>query len=151
MELKLLNMANEEEIKLINKDAFYAPPWNDRWNDEDVFHKYIEDIIDNKNSLSFGIYEGNELVGIALGRMKHWFDGIEYCIDDFCIKTSRQGQGFGSKLIAYIKNFAFQHGFKRISLLTDKSASAYNFYKKNQLEEATERVCFYYTTVQKDQ
>lgn len=141
MDFKQLTLKNEEEIKGVIRDAFSAPPWNDRWDNEEVFHQYLQDVIDNKNSLSLGVLVHQELVGIALGRLKHWFDGIEYCIDDFCIRTSWQGEGIGSKFLSYIKEYARQQGFKQVSLCTKRSAAAYGFYKKNEFKEPADRVC----------
>ena len=64
MEIRQLNMQNEKEIMEIIKDAFAVDPWYDNWDDEEIFHLYILDVIGNVNSLALGLYEGNELVGV---------------------------------------------------------------------------------------
>ena len=63
MELKLLSMADENEIMAIIEDAFAAPPWCDDWRDREVFHKYVTDIAGAPNSLTLGLYDGGELEG----------------------------------------------------------------------------------------
>lgn len=126
----------------IIKQAFYAEPFNDRWDDEEVFKHYISDIMDNKNSLALGMFDGDNLIALALGRLKHWFYGIEYCIDDLCVKNEFQGRGAGSELIKLIRSYAAENGFVKISLKTDRRAPAYHFYKKNGFCENVNEVYY---------
>lgn len=140
MQLKTLSSENKKEVMEIIKEAFAAEPWNDNWDDIDIFNKYITDITENANSLSLGIFDGGILAGLALGRLKHWFYGIEYCIDDLCIKTAYQGKGTGSEFIGLLKEYAEKHDFSKISLKTSKKASAYHFYQKNGFTESEDDV-----------
>lgn len=145
MMLKVLGMAHEQAVKGLIRDAFSAEPWCDRWEDEDVFHSYILDVMGNQNSLALGLFSEDVLIGISLGRLRHWYNGIEYCIDDLCIASEHQGQGFGSLWIQLIRNYACQHGFRNISLQTKRNAPAYHFYQKTGFEEQEDRVCFLWT------
>ena len=90
MMLKVLGMAHEQAVKGLIRDAFSAEPWCDRWEDEDVFHSYILDVMGNQNSLALGLFSEDVLIGISLGRLRHWYNGIEYCIDEpvHCLRTS---------------------------------------------------------------
>lgn len=142
MMLKVLGMAHEQAVKGLIRDAFSAEPWCDRWEDKDVFHSYILDVMGNQNSLALGLFSEDVLIGISLGRLRHWYNGIEYCIDDLCIASEHQGQGFGSLWIQLIRNYACQHGFRNISLQTKRNAPAYHFYQKTGFEEQEDRVCF---------
>lgn len=144
MEFRKLDMSYEEEIKDVIKDAFSIEPWNDNWDDDDIFHEYLLDLAGNRNSLVFGLYDEGQLKGVCLGRLKHWFDGIEYCIDDFGIKTDCQGRGFGAKLFDHVYEYAKANDFKGVGLWTEKSAQAYYFYKKIGFVESEEWVCFEY-------
>lgn len=56
MMLKVLGMAHEQAVKGLIRDAFSAEPWCDRWEDEDVFHSYILDVMGNQNSLALGLF-----------------------------------------------------------------------------------------------
>ena len=75
MELKKLSLKNIEQIKTVILDAFTGEPWNDNWRDLERFHQYILDVMDNKNSLSLGLIDNGQIVGVALGRIKHWYTG----------------------------------------------------------------------------
>ena len=77
-----LTMADEGDIFAAVRAAFAAPPWNEAWERAD-FHRYLQDILGNENSLGFGLFEGGQLAALALGRLKHWPRGVEYDIDDF--------------------------------------------------------------------
>ena len=140
LRLGVLDTSYELEIQAIIKDAFAVQPWNDRWDDIDVFHLYIRDIIGNTNSLALGLFDQEELIGLSLGRLKHWFDGIEYCIDDLCVKSAYQGKGIGSRWLQMIKAHAQSNGYKEISLRTNRTAPAYRFYLKNGFQELDECV-----------
>lgn len=143
MEVKKICTDNIEEIKFIIKDTFSREPWNDNWTDEQQFHSYILDLIDNKNSLSLGLYDDeNNLVGVSLGRIKHWYAGTEYWIDDLAILPSVQGRGYGSQFIDMIENFIKKLDITGIVLFTEKDIPAYNLYIKKAFKEKEERVFF---------
>lgn len=141
MELRQLTMADEREIQRVIHAAFAAEPWNDCWQEDEVFHHYVEDLVDNQNSLALGLEDGGELAGLALGRLKHWFDGVEYCVDDLCVMPGRQGKGIGSELLRQMEAYGRRHGIARITLRTDRTAPAYQFYRKNGFQELAHKVC----------
>ncbi len=39
---------------------------------------YIDDMIGQGYSLAYGLYDGDELIGMSLGYIKHWYTGTEY-------------------------------------------------------------------------
>lgn len=139
--LKELSVNDEKEITAIIKNAFAAPPWNDKWTTEQL-HTYFLDIAGNANSLVLGFYSEDILAGVSVGRIKHWFDGAEYCIDDLCVAPAMQGKGIGSAFLSEIASYAQQHNFKEVSLWTEKCTVAYKFYKKNGWTESEEWVRF---------
>lgn len=142
MKLKKLHINNIEEIKFIIKETFSEEPWNDDWHDAKQFHSYILDLTDNKNSLSLGLYDNNELIGVSLGRIKHWYTGNEYWIDDLAILPKVQGNGCGSTFIKLIEQYSKENGINNIVLFTEKNIPAYGFYIKNGFEEHAQRVFF---------
>lgn len=144
MLLKVLTPTENEDIAHIIKEAFASQPWNDDWTEHETLMQYVTDITENANSLPLGLYNGHELVGLALGRLKHWFNGIEYCIDDFCIKPDYQGKGAGSEFMKLIKEYCAKEKFAKISLKTSKKAAAYGFYVKNGFKEQHDDVFFEY-------
>ena len=112
-------------------DVFTNEPWNDDWSDKDQLHNYILDLTGQSYSLTLGLFEGEEMVGLSMGYIKHWFRGTEYMIDEFCISRTRQHQGLGTKFMQEIEKYIKSIGLKQIFLQTDRNVPAYEFYKKN--------------------
>ncbi len=58
--------------------------------------------------------------------------GMVLLMEDFIIHPAHRGQGYGSRLVSEVENFARQKGFKRITLLTDKiSAESQRFFQRH--------------------
>ena len=62
--------------------------------------------------MTFGLFENDIMVGLAMGEIKHWYEGTEYFIHELCIKTDEQGRGLGAKFIVQIKKFAKNNSIK---------------------------------------
>lgn len=77
-----------------------------------------------ENSLCFGVYEGVLQVGFA--RVITDYATFGYVADVFIIPT-KQKQGLGKKLMAYIMDFPKLRGLRRWHLLT---LDAQNLYKR---------------------
>ena len=117
-------------VKAFFADVFTNEPWNDDWSDKDQLHNYILDLTGQSYSLTLGLFEGEEMVGLSMGYIKHWFRGTEYMIDEFCISRTRQHQGLGTKFMQEIEKYIKSIGLKQIFLQTDRNVPAYEFYKK---------------------
>ena len=141
-EIKILQLSDLKEIKELFQSVFSSPPWNDDWSDEEQLENYILDLIDIKTAISFGLYKENNLIGISLGHIKHWYEGTEYYIDELCIKTGKQGCGYGLRFLELIEAYLKQQGVKHIFLLTERDVDAYEFYKRNNYRELTNNVAF---------
>ncbi len=141
-ELRQIGLNEKETIKTLFQSVFMFDPWNDDWSDELQLDKYIIELIGQSNSLTYGLYEGDELIGFSLGFIKHWFSGTEYVIDEFCIKKEKQGLGAGSFFMSEIEKSIKEKGLVHIFLQTDSEVPAYNFYKKNGFVELKTHVSF---------
>ena len=133
--LKRLSIEDKEAITNIFTGVFTKEPWNDDWSDKNQLDMYINDLIGQGYSLTYGLFDDDELIGIAMGYIKHWYSGTEYIINELCIKTDRQGKGAGSFFVTEIEKAIKELGVKQIFLLTDSNVPAYNFYKKNGFNE----------------
>ena len=142
MELKRLSINDKEAIKELFTGVFTGEPWNDDWSDSKQLDCYIDDLCGQSYSLTYGLFEGGELIGLSMGYIKHWYTGTEYIIDELCIKTDRQGTGAGTFFLTEIEKTIKEMGLKQIFLLTDRDMPAYNFYKKNGYVEVSNLVPF---------
>ncbi len=141
MEIREINLDQIEQIKQRMLDIFSGEPWNDRWTQEQL-HCYIAELTGNTNSLSFGLYREDALIGIALGRVKSWYEGREYWIEEFGILPELQQKGFGSAFLNGIEEILAKKGIPYVALLTQRNFPAYHFYVKNGFEEQKETVFF---------
>lgn len=137
-----IDMSEYEEIRDLFSGVFTIEPWCDDWSDEEQLKCYLYDLTGQDNSLSYGLYEKEELIGVSLGRIKHWHSGTEYCIDEFCVRTDKQGCGCGTFFISEIKRLIREIGLTKIYLQTDENTPAYEFYKKNNFYELEHQVSF---------
>ena len=133
--LKRLSIEDKEAITNVFTSVFTKEPWNDDWSDKNQLDMYINDLVGQGYSLTYGLFDDDELIGIAMGYIKHWYSGTEYIINELCIKTDRQGKGAGSFFVTEIEKAIKGLGVKQIFLLTDSNVPAYNFYKKNGFNE----------------
>lgn len=130
------------EITELFASVFTQEPWNDDWSDQEQLGRYIHDLTGQENSLTFGLYEGNELVGLSMGRVKHWYTGTEYCVDELCIRTDRQGKGLGAMFVKRIEDACRGLGLTHIFLLTESDVPAFGFYQKQGFYQLEGNVAF---------
>ena len=142
LKVKRLSIKEKEAITNVFLGVFTKEPWNDDWSDTAQLDLYINDLIGQSYSLTYGLYDDDELIGISMGYIKHWYRGTEYIINEFCIKTELQGKGAGTFFIKEIEKAIQKLGLNQIFLLTDTNVPAYNFYKKNGFFEETTTIAF---------
>ena len=135
MELRVLTDANLEELTALFASVFTAAPWHDDWSDAEQLRQYILDLTDNRNSLTLGYYDGNEMIGLSMGHIRHWYEGTEYMIDELCVRADRQGRGVGTAFLRDMEDYLRRLGIRRIFLLTERTVPAYCFYQKNGFYE----------------
>lgn len=137
-----LDEKSSAAVRELFVSVFTQEPWNDDWSDENQLQAYIQDLIGQSNSLTFGLYEGSRLVGISMGRIRHWYSGTEYCIDELCISSSEQGKGAGTLFIREIEKACREMGLRHIFLLTENNVPAFEFYKKQGFSELKTNAAF---------
>lgn len=142
-ELKEININNIEEIKSLFAEIFTKEPWNDDWSDLTQLHEYIMDLIGNRNSLTLGLFENDELIGLSMGSIMHWHIGTEYYIFEFCIKTEYQSKGIGTEFLQAVEQYAKNKEITHIFLQTERTVPAFNFYKKNGFIELKDHISLF--------
>ena len=132
-------------IKALFRDVFTQPPWNDDWSDEEQLDEYLLDLMGARTPLILGLVEGDELIGVSLGNVRHWYEGTEYLIDELCIKTELQGRGYGSLFLALMEEHLTELGLHTIYLTTDRDVPAYEFYRARGFRELPNDVALFKT------
>lgn len=143
MELKELDVRGEmAAVMEIIRSGFAQAPWNETWDDEAALREYIEGLTNAPDSLSLGLYDGARLAGVSLGRIKRWYWGAEYCIDDLCVLPSMQGRGAGTEFVKLMDEYLRARGVRSVSLWTKRDAPACGFYRKNGFHEGEDKIVF---------
>lgn len=114
-----------------------------RRSDSVQLRGYITDLIENNNSLTLGLFENGELIGLSMGYIMHWYIGTEYYIFEFCIRADKQGNGNGSMFLKEAERYAKSKGMTHIFLQTERAAPAYGFYIRNGFTELPDHVSFF--------
>lgn len=68
---------------------------------------------------------------MSIGMKKPWINGLEYYIDQFCVKTDLQGKGIGSYFLKLIEKEIRGDKMNAIILNTERGFPAEKFYLKN--------------------
>jgi len=139
---KRLENDQTEAVKTLFTAVFTTEPWNDDWSDGQQLDLYLQDLMGQRNSLTYGLFEGEVLIALSMGRVKHWYTGTEYCIDEFCVRADKQGQGVGSRFLREIEADIRANGLTHIFLLTETDVPAYQFYRKNGFFELETNAAF---------
>lgn len=140
MELRALTVADWARITALFCEVFTGEPWNDDWSDAAQLDAYIADLTGQHNSLSLGFFNGDRLVGLSLGFIKHWHTGTEYAIEEFCIDRRIQGRGIGASFMKAIERYLSERGTRQIFLQTERNAPAYGFYLHRGFQELKDHV-----------
>lgn len=142
MEIRRITTKELEQVKELFVSVFCQEPWNDDWSDENQLNLYLTELLDTKNALCFGLYDKEQLVALSLDRVKHWYEGNEYYMDEFCVDSSLQHQGLAKLFISLLEEELSKREIIHLFLLTDSDVPAYSFYKKLGFHELEKNVAF---------
>ena len=93
--------------------------------------------------LNYGLVKDGKLVAVSLGSARHWWEGTNYNIEEFCVDPEEQGKGTGSRFMGMIENDIKKNGFAGIFLQTDEDKPSYRFYTKNNFKNLPIHVSLY--------
>ena len=131
------------EMAELYSSAFKGEPWNDEWSDTFQLNEYVKEISGGYRALNYGLLIDGKLAAMSLGMMRHWWEGTNYNIEEFCVSPEMQGQGVGSRLMQLVENDIREKGLAGIFLQTDNDKPSYRFYMKNGFKELNSHVSFY--------
>ena len=132
----------DEMAELFNS-AFRGEPWNDDWSDPVQLREYIKEISGSYNALNYGLVIDGKLTAMSVGMIRHWWEGTNYNIEEFCVDPDLQGQGIGTRFMKMIECEIKKKGLYGIFLQTDNDKPSYRFYQKNGFNELSAHVSFY--------
>ena len=112
-------------------DVFTKPPWNDTYNSREQVITFFQNYIDNNYFVGYVLKEQTIIIALSIGMKKPWINGMEYYIDQFCVKSDFQGKGIGSYFLRLIEHEIQIEKMNAIMLNTESCFPSENFYRKN--------------------
>ena len=103
--------------------------WQNRWEQATAM-EYLSDIFNTPKFLGYVIEEDGVILGGLLAREKVWWSGSEVFVEEFFVKRSHQGRGYGAMLIKRVEQYVQENSLAGITLSTNRYAPARQFYKK---------------------
>lgn len=143
MVIREMELSCLEDIKPIFREVFSQSPWNEDWSDERQLNEYLLDLTVVRNVLIYGLYEKEELIGVSIGRIKHWCRGTEYYIEELFIRNGFQGRGCGRAFFSLIEKELEKRDIHQIYLMTDRNQPAHGFYQTIGFTELPELTSFF--------
>ncbi|SFX23175.1 GNAT family N-acetyltransferase [Ruminococcus sp. XPD3002] len=142
-QFRALDSSALPQMAALYKNAFGGEPWNDDWNDTEQLMEYMKEISCSYNALNYGLFLDDKLIAMSVGMIRHWWEGTNYNIEEFCVSPDYQGSGTGSRFMAMIEEDIKKKDIFGIFLQTDNDKPSYRFYQKNGFGELCSHVSFY--------
>ena len=127
---KMMSEHIEECVDLFI-DVFTREPWNDVYDSREQVVQFFENHIANNYFVGYIMKNADEVIAMSLGSKKPWIKGIEYYIDQFCVKADYQRHGIGGRFLELIEKNIHANGMNAIILNTEKGFPSEKFYLKN--------------------
>lgn len=120
--------------------VFSNEPWNEIYHSKKQVIDFFKNHISNNYFMGYVLKTKEEIIALSVGMKKPWLNGMEYYIDQFCVKTSMQGLGIGSQFLKLILKDIKQKGINAIILNTEKGFPSERFYLKNGFRAFSELI-----------
>lgn len=112
-------------------DTFTKEPWNDVYDTREQVVDFFKNHLCNNYFVGYALTDDDNIIALSLGMKKPWIRGMEYYIDQFCVKVDWQGKGIGSLFFTLIDEDIKTKGMNAIILQTEKGFPSEIFYIKN--------------------
>ena len=119
---KMMSEHIEECVDLFI-DVFTREPWNDVYDSREQVVQFFENHIANNYFVGYIMKNADEVIAMSLGSKKPWIKGMEYYIDQFCVKADYQRHGIGGRFLELIEKNIHANGMNAIILNTEKGLS----------------------------
>ena len=131
------------QLAELYRSAFNDEPWNDDWSNTDQLYEYIKDVSGYFQGVNYGLMIDGKLSALSLGTIRHWWEGTNYNIEEFCVDPNLQGKGVGSRFMRLIEEDIKKQGIAGVFLQTDSDKPSYGFYHKNGYNDLGKHVSLY--------
>lgn len=121
-------------------ETFSSEPWNDVYDSRNQVSEFFKNHMNNNYFVGYVLKNKGNVIALSIGMIKPWIHGMEYYIDQFCVKLDMQGQGIGSQFLKMIETDIKLRGMNAIILNTEKGFPSEKFYLKNGFNSLDELI-----------
>src|SRR3989344_2654294 len=127
MKIIKANRKNLKDIGKLMKEELSKSPFNEKDSMENVLKSL--NFYYKKGEIYFAD-EDNEITGIVIFQLEHWWEGSVIIIQDLVVKEKFRNQNIEKYLMSFIERYAVTKNVKIIYFETNKKSSSIKFYKK---------------------
>lgn len=123
-------------------DVFTKAPWNDTFDSREQVIDFFQNHMANNYFVGYVLKGQDGIIALSIGMKKPWIHGMEYYIDQFCVKPDLQGRGIGSCFLKLIEGEIRKEQMNAMILNTEKGLPSESFYLKNGFKSVDGLVTF---------
>ena len=141
MNVTIENMTKERIVDYaeLYMSVFNASPWNDSWS-EDTAHCRISEMMSADTFIGKAAYIDDVPVGFIIGQREQGDISVQFCLKEFCVRTSEQSKGIGTSLLNALKADLKEQGITHIYLITSHGENTEGFYQRRGFKTVSEIV-----------
>ena len=111
-------------------EVFTKEPWNDVYESRTQVVDFFQRHMASNTFVGYILTEGDNVIALCLGMTKPWIKGMEYYIDQFCVRPDLQHKGIGSSFLTLIEHEIRREGMNALLLNTEQGFPSERFYLK---------------------
>lgn len=123
-------------------DVFTKAPWNGTFDSREQVIDFFQNHMANNYFVGYVLKGQDGIIALSIGMKKPWIHGMEYYIDQFCVKPDLQGRGIGSCFLKLIECEIRKEQMNAMILNTEKGLPSESFYLKNGFKPVDGLVTF---------
>lgn len=142
MNITKLSQEHVEECVDLFMDVFTKAPWNDTYSSREQVVNFFQNYLANNYFAGYILKEQTNIIALSIGMKKPWINGMEYYIDQFCVKSELQRKGIGSHFLKLIEREIQAEKMNAMILNTERGFPAEDFYLKNGFQLVSGLITF---------
>ena len=128
---------DDESVMLcatLYQNAYKEEPWNEEYQIDEVVD-YLNRFVKSQTKKAYMLLFEDKIIGIALGLIIPCINSDYFRLEDICIATEYQRNGFGGQFIQLLSDCLVYENCDSILLGTQKEYPSHHFYIKNGFQE----------------
>lgn len=127
--------------------VYNSEPWNEKWTKKTA-QSHLYEFMHQTRSFGFVFVDKSTIVGALFGVERTFWSGDEVYVDEFYIHPQYQNKGVGKEMMHHLEAYCKENNLEDITLLTDKTVPAYDFYQKMDFKTSENNVFLYKSSVE---